>query len=223
MSPRPARATQGIDLEPHQLVRNVRHLLSSRNDYTWRTVHAAGNLGHFPRCIVSFSCRTTICSSDCPHVSNEACWSTQYPDDGHTDSWSHLHGALYCFEVRPCCSQLRYWMHLTGYYRPGTNWTSWTTYAVAGTMQGMLLAMCIIWKLRQSKLRIDDFGNPLDAGYDVVEGITLSGAGTETSLPSTPSGSDINEGLLSPATEPSERTPLLPNPDVSHRRWWNRR
>ena len=111
---------------------------------------------------------------------------------------------------------------LTGPRRPSTNWTSWIPYAVAGIMQGMLLAMCIIWKLRQSKLRIDDFGNPLDAGYDVVGGITISGANTDASLASTPDGSDINEGLLSPATEPSERTPLLSIPDASQRKWWQR-
>lgn len=104
--------------------------------------------------------------------------------------------------------------------RPGTNWTSWTTYAVAGIMQGMLLAMCIIWKLRQSKLRIDDFGNPLDSGYDVVGGVMLSGANTEVSPSSSPSGSDIHQDLLSPVTEPSERTPLFPNPDASQTKWW---
>ena len=86
----------------------------------------------------------------------------------------------------------------------------------------MLLAMCIIWKLRQSKLRIDDFGNPLDAGYDVVGSVIFSGANTDSSLPSTPAGSDINERLLSPATEPSERAPLLPNPDASQRKWGQR-
>jgi uncharacterized protein with PQ loop repeat len=115
--------------------------------------------------------------------------------------------------------------NLTSLYRPSTNWTSWVTYAVAGIMQGMLLAMCIIWKLRQSKLAIDDFGNPLHAGYDVVGGVTVSGANTDSgggSLPSTPAGSDVGERLLSPVTEPCERTPLLPNPDASQRRWWQR-
>jgi len=91
-------------------------------------------------------------------------------------------------------------------------------------MQGMLLAMCIIWKLRQSKLRVDDFGNSLDAGYDVVGAVTLSGANTETgtSLPSTPAGSDVNEGLLDHSASPSERTPLLLNPGAPQRRWWQR-
>ncbi|KAF8513720.1 hypothetical protein BU17DRAFT_77149 [Hysterangium stoloniferum] len=49
--------------------------------------------------------------------------------------------------------------------RPGTNWTSWITYATAGVMQGSLLVMCLIWKARQARLRIDDFGNKL--GPDV--------------------------------------------------------
>ncbi|KAJ7186578.1 hypothetical protein C8R46DRAFT_1273255 [Mycena filopes] len=47
--------------------------------------------------------------------------------------------------------------------RPGTNWTSWITYAVAGLMQFTLLSICIAWKLRQRRLRIDDFGASLDS------------------------------------------------------------
>jgi len=80
----------------------------------------------------------------------------------------------------------------------------------------MLLAMCIIWKLRQSKLRIDDFGNSLDAGYDVVGGVTISGPNTDsgTSLPSTPTDS-VNEGLPEHSTRLGERTPLLRNPGTS--------
>lgn len=46
---------------------------------------------------------------------------------------------------------------------PGTNWTSWAMYAVSGTMQTVLLVMCIAWKLRQRRLRIDDFGYSLDS------------------------------------------------------------
>jgi hypothetical protein len=88
----------------------------------------------------------------------------------------------------------------------------------------MLLAMCIIWKLRQNKLRVDDFGNSLDAGYDVIGGITISGANTDsgTSLPSTPARSDADERLLESSTEPSERTPLFLNPDAPRRKWWRR-
>ena len=74
--------------------------------------------------------------------------------------------------------------------REGTNWTStylfsafvpspplrkyffffflkkknigWITFAVAAVLQGCLLIMCCLWKIRQDKLGIDDFGNPVD-------------------------------------------------------------
>ncbi|KAJ7243919.1 hypothetical protein B0H12DRAFT_1130058 [Mycena haematopus] len=45
--------------------------------------------------------------------------------------------------------------------RPGTNWTSWITYAVAGLMQFTLLSICLAWKVRQHRLHIDDFGGPI--------------------------------------------------------------
>jgi len=45
--------------------------------------------------------------------------------------------------------------------RPGTNWTSWAPYAAAGIMQGCLLVLCLVWKARQRRLGVDDFGKPL--------------------------------------------------------------
>ena len=66
--------------------------------------------------------------------------------------------------------------------RPGVNWTAWGTvrhpflapllrtsayqlrcaqYFVTGVLQGTLLAMCLAWKVRQSRLKIDDWGRPL--------------------------------------------------------------
>ncbi|KAJ3552044.1 hypothetical protein NM688_g4365 [Phlebia brevispora] len=45
--------------------------------------------------------------------------------------------------------------------RPGTNWTTWSPYAMAGILQGTLLVMCLFWRARQQRLGIDDFGNPL--------------------------------------------------------------
>ncbi|KAL1939021.1 hypothetical protein VTO73DRAFT_10281 [Trametes versicolor] len=51
--------------------------------------------------------------------------------------------------------------------RPGTNWTTWISYAVAGVMQGILLVMCIVFRIRQHKHGLDDFGHPL-AGADVA-------------------------------------------------------
>lgn len=51
---------------------------------------------------------------------------------------------------------------MTDHYRsPGTNWTSWITFLVAGVMQSSLLIMCLVWKVRQRRLGIDDFGYPI--------------------------------------------------------------
>lgn len=43
----------------------------------------------------------------------------------------------------------------------GTDWTSWIPYAVTGLMQGALLVICVVWTIRQRKLGIDAFGNPI--------------------------------------------------------------
>jgi uncharacterized protein with PQ loop repeat len=75
---------------------------------------------------------------------------------------------------------------------PGTNWTSWITYAAAGIMQGSLLVMCICWKIRQKRLDIDDFGRPLHSQHR--EAIHTTAADPSTNA--------------APATH-SETTPLL--------------
>ncbi|KAJ7016220.1 hypothetical protein C8F04DRAFT_1163851 [Mycena alexandri] len=54
--------------------------------------------------------------------------------------------------------------------RPGTNWTSWITYAVAGLMQFTLLSICIAWKLRQRRLNVNDFGVSTDPNSASVAG-----------------------------------------------------
>ncbi|KAJ9111682.1 hypothetical protein QFC19_001041 [Naganishia cerealis] len=53
--------------------------------------------------------------------------------------------------------------------RQGVEWSTWLTYAVTGGMQAALLVMCIVWKQRQVKLGIDDFGNPLPIGEEEEE------------------------------------------------------
>ncbi|KAF5364645.1 hypothetical protein D9758_005576 [Tetrapyrgos nigripes] len=45
--------------------------------------------------------------------------------------------------------------------RPGTNWTNWMTFVIAAICQSVLFVLCIMWKRRQRKLEIDDFGNPV--------------------------------------------------------------
>jgi hypothetical protein len=81
--------------------------------------------------------------------------------------------------------------------RPGTNWSSWATYAAAGIMQGSLLVMCICWKVRQRRLDIDDFGRPLHSHS------TAAASSQHPPLPTPASNGAV------PATGHSERTPLL--------------
>ncbi|KAL7284494.1 hypothetical protein ACG7TL_001785 [Trametes sanguinea] len=45
--------------------------------------------------------------------------------------------------------------------------TAWITYAVAGLMQGILLAMCIVFHARQRRLGVDDFGKPLNKSSSI--------------------------------------------------------
>ncbi|KAF7291108.1 hypothetical protein MIND_01253900 [Mycena indigotica] len=72
--------------------------------------------------------------------------------------------------------------------RPGTNWTSWITFAVAGLMQFTLLSICIAWKLRQRRLCIDDFGQPL-SGND-------PSSISATSVPEPQDGISIEEEIV---------------------------
>lgn len=49
-------------------------------------------------------------------------------------------------------------------------------------MQGTLLTMCIFWKIRQGRLGIDDFGNPVFGGTvtsDATEVITAAPSNVE--------------------------------------------
>jgi uncharacterized protein with PQ loop repeat len=89
--------------------------------------------------------------------------------------------------------------------RPGTNWTSWATYAAAGIMQGSLLVMCICWKVRQSRLDIDDFGRPLHShGAAAVVQDHVNQAVATASAALSAAEENLNAAR-------SERTPLLGN------------
>jgi hypothetical protein len=89
--------------------------------------------------------------------------------------------------------------------RPGTNWTSWATYAAAGIMQGSLLVMCICWKVRQRRLDIDDFGRPLHShGAAAVVQDHVNQAVATASAALSAAEENLNAAR-------SERTPLLGN------------
>ncbi|TFY62799.1 hypothetical protein EVJ58_g3642 [Rhodofomes roseus] len=50
--------------------------------------------------------------------------------------------------------------------REGTDWTNWAMYAASGAMAGLLLLLCLAWKVRQARLGVDDFGRPLNKPID---------------------------------------------------------
>jgi hypothetical protein len=102
------------------------------------------------------------------------------------------------------------------HYSPGTNWTSWATFAAAGLMQGALLVLCIVYKFRQRRLAIDDFGRPLhpssdeiDRAVEEVPASALPDTGVPlTAGPDTP-GVAITDALEA-AVERDVRTPQTP-------------
>ncbi|KAH9974375.1 hypothetical protein BGW80DRAFT_1436912 [Lactifluus volemus] len=100
--------------------------------------------------------------------------------------------------------------------RPGTNWTSWIMFLVAAIMQGILLVMCLVWKVRQRKNHIDDFGHPL----------------TDRPLPEPPITDDedsideAEDDLISISHEEAEGAPLLRDrrrkKKIRRRKWWTK-
>ena len=77
-------------------------------------------------------------------------------------------------------------------------------FLVAAIMQGVLLVMCLCWKVRQRKLRIDDFGQPLrDSPLPEVpadDGESIEG-----------SEDFMEEDVVSITAEEAEQTPLIAN------------
>ena len=88
-------------------------------------------------------------------------------------------------------------------------------FLVAAVMQGILLTMCLCWKVRQRKLRIDDFGHPL----------------RDSPLPQLPAEESdedsMEEDIVSISAEETEQTPLIANRRRKRSRklrwrWWNK-
>ncbi|GAA5971570.1 hypothetical protein JCM11641_000645 [Rhodosporidiobolus odoratus] len=54
--------------------------------------------------------------------------------------------------------------------RPGVGFTAWATYFVTGVLQGTLLVLCLMWKRRQAREGVDDWGKPVEGrvGQDGV-------------------------------------------------------
>lgn len=45
--------------------------------------------------------------------------------------------------------------------RPGVNYTSLAAYVCTGVLQSVLLVLCIVWRIRQRRMGVDDYGRPL--------------------------------------------------------------
>ena len=68
-------------------------------------------------------------------------------------------------------------------------------FLVAAIMQGILLVMCLCWKVRQRRLCIDDFGHPLTDSPPVDESVDDS----------------MEEDIVSITAEEAEQMPLVSN------------
>ncbi|KAI9511376.1 hypothetical protein F5148DRAFT_1274317 [Russula earlei] len=96
----------------------------------------------------------------------------------------------------------------------------WIMFLVAAIMQGILLVMCLCWKVRQRRLHIDDFGHPLRDSPLPPLPIT-SGLGDGESV----AEDSMEEDVISITPEEAERSPLLNNRKrrkISRRKWWSK-
>ncbi|KAF8273583.1 hypothetical protein EI94DRAFT_1715328 [Lactarius quietus] len=107
--------------------------------------------------------------------------------------------------------------------RPGTNWTSWIMFLVAAIMQGILLFLCICWKVRQHKLHIDDFGHPLGLEFAPPEPPITQESEDRELLEETVEDT-FDEDLVPISYEDAEQAPLLRDRKKrsKKRRWWTR-
>jgi hypothetical protein len=91
-------------------------------------------------------------------------------------------------------------------------------FLVAAVMQGILLIMCLFWKIRQRRLRIDDFGQPLrDSPLPALPGD--DGESVEED--------SMEEDIISISAEEAEQAPLMANrrrrrSKRLRMRWWNK-
>jgi hypothetical protein len=95
---------------------------------------------------------------------------------------------------------------------------------VAAIMQGILLFMCICWKARQKKLRIDDFGHPLRNSPLPQLPIT-DRLDDEESVEETMEEDSMEEDIVSIGPEEAEQAALLgrrKKRKIRRRRWWTK-
>jgi hypothetical protein len=156
----------------------------------------------------------------------------------YTESWSVVDGYEHCSPVSIIFLIVLIYIGLIPFaHRPGTDWTSWITFAVSGLMQATLLTMCIVWTFRQRRLGIDEFGNPLDgnpahahrapAGDDIdVPGLVTTEEEDPTMMRIALAGalqSAVEEEVRTGEVAVNEATPLLNNQDDARTKgFWER-
>ena len=148
---------------PFQRSNHIHHVPTHWNP---ATLGYAGHLDRLPRLGVCHLRSRAVHSTNRTYLAREARRRTQHPDDVYSNARSRGHGCFHCDPVGVKSLLTASIRLLTLSRRPGTDWTSWATFAVAGVMQGILLAMCLVWKARQNRLGIDDFGNPILPAQD---------------------------------------------------------
>jgi len=95
-------------------------------------------------------------------------------------------------------------------------------FLVAAIMQGVLLFMCICWKVRQRRLRIDDFGRPL-RNSPLAELPSTDSPDDGESVEETMEDDSMEEDIVSISPEDAEQAALLgrrKKRKIRRRRWW---
>jgi hypothetical protein len=117
-------------------------------------------LGNFSWCHFRYPCSDSIRSTAAAYLPIEACRRAQHTDDDDPDSRRLPHGDQHSSETRNKLDEYENFFSKLFHFID-CFWLGWITFLVAALLQGCLLIICISWKVRQHKLGIDDFGNPI--------------------------------------------------------------
>ena len=91
-------------------------------------------------------------------------------------------------------------------------------FAVSGIMQAILLVMCIVWKVRQRRLHIDDFGHPLpgNPAYDPSQAhASEAGRVMGEDAVDAGAGAEEDEERAAPGAREMELPPAMSNEELA--------
>jgi len=120
-------------------------------------------MGDGSRCLRFRNRRDSICTSAGAHVPIKAGWSAQQTDDGNPDPRWFVHSGQHHIETWNRLDEYVTIIYLFSIVSVADIVVcgGWIGFLIAAFLQGCLLIMCTVWKARQRKLGIDDFGNPV--------------------------------------------------------------